>query len=164
MKYAITGHSQGIGKYLFEKLTPDVIGFSRSNGYDITKPEIRRQIIKESNDCTIFINSAPAGYSQTELFIDLLKNWKDQEKTIINVGSRIAELNLVTARLDLLEYQSHKLILKNMSLLAKDKFKCSVKYKWFGYVGTEKILSKYPNFTDKDYITVEQAANIILSA
>ena len=39
---------------------------------------------------------------------------------------------------------------------------CKVEYKWFGYVGTEKILKKYPHFTSLDYISVDAAANIIL--
>jgi hypothetical protein len=40
---------------------------------------------------------------------------------------------------------------------------CNIKYKWFGYVGTKKILAKYPHFTESDYITEEQAADMILS-
>ena len=40
---------------------------------------------------------------------------------------------------------------------------CKVKYKWFAYVGTEKILKKYPHFNKNDYITEDQAVDIILS-
>jgi hypothetical protein len=35
MKTAMTGHTSGIGLSLFEKLSPNVKGFSRGTGYDI---------------------------------------------------------------------------------------------------------------------------------
>lgn len=162
MKYAITGHSQGIGKCLFEKMSPNVIGFSRSNGYDINSKEDRMRIIEQSKDCDIFINNAESNFAQTYLLIELFKEWKDTNKTIINVGSRISEIVLPKDRLELLEYQSQKLILKNMTSQLQG-FNCQVTYKWFAYVGTEKILKKYPHFTAADYITEEQAVDVILS-
>jgi hypothetical protein len=163
MKYAITGHTSGIGKKLFERLYPNAIGFSKTSGYDIHQKQDRERIIKESFDCDVFINNAPAGFSQTLLFLELHDMWRmDLKKTIINVGSRIAEVNKLSFdRKHLVVYQAEKLILKEMSYRVMGA--CSVKYKWFGYVGTEKILKKYPHFTDKDYITEDQAVDIILS-
>jgi hypothetical protein len=162
MKYAITGHTQGIGKRAFERLNPDVLGFSKSTGYDITTVEGRSKIIDEAKDCDIFINNATDNFGQVELFIDLFRIWKDQSKLIINVGSRIAELLILPdEKLDLLHYQAQKLILKQMSFRVKGK--CKVKYKWFAYVGTEHILKKYPHFIKDDYITEDQAVDIILS-
>lgn len=35
MKYAVTGHTLGIGKAIYEELSPNCIGFSKSTGYDI---------------------------------------------------------------------------------------------------------------------------------
>lgn len=161
MKYAITGHTQGIGKRAFERLSPDIIGFSKSTGYNITTAEGRGKIIEESKDCDIFINNATDDFGQVELFIDLFTAWKDQPKVIINVGSRIAELLILPDnRLNLLNYQAQKLILKQMSFRVKGT--CKVKYKWFAYVGTDKILKKYPHFTATDYITEDQAVDIIL--
>ena len=64
MKIAITGHSRGIGKELFDIFKEDnqVEGFSRSNGYDIST---QHQLISRSiKDCDIFINNAWAGFSQ----------------------------------------------------------------------------------------------------
>ena len=160
--YAITGHTAGIGKRLYERLTPSVIGFSLSTGYDITNPNDRKRIIEESKDCDVFINNATAEFGQTLLFLELFDAWKDQNKTIINVGSRIAEIRMLPKdRQNLLKYQAEKLILKEMSYRVHGM--CKVKYKWFAYVGTEKILKKYPHFTEADYITEDQAADIILS-
>jgi len=163
MKYAITGHTQGIGKSLFNKLTPNCIGFSKSTGYDITDKDCRSDIIKHSYDCDVFINNATEGIGQTLLLIDLFREWKDTDKIIINVGSRIAEFPSAVERYDLLQYQAEKLILKEMALRLKGLEKCEVRYRWLGYVGTEKILCKYPHFTyPDDYITEDEACNIIL--
>ena len=161
--YALTGHTSGIGKCMYERLSSSVIGFSLSNGYDITVKSNRQRIINESKDCDVFINNAPAGFFQTLLFLELFQEWKNNpNKTIINVGSRIAEIKVLPYdRQELLQYQAEKLILKEMTNRAVGL--CNVKYKWFAYVGTEKILKKYPHFTEADYITEKQAVDIILS-
>lgn len=163
-KYALTGHTQGIGEKLFEILSPNVIGFSKSTGYDINKKDDRKRIIKEARDCEVFINNAPAGFGQTYLFLELLNEWKsDSTKTIINVGSRIAEIALSPEAKHLLPYQAEKLILKEMSFKIPEDVKCKVNYRWFAYVGIKRILEKYPHFTEKDYISVDEACRIILS-
>lgn len=163
MKFAVTGHTQGIGKGLYDRLFPNVIGFSKSTGYDITNKSDRNRIIEESQSCDVFVNNATDDFGQTYMLIDLFKAWHNEKKTIINVGSRIAELVILPpTRHDLLEYQSQKLILKEMSKRLKSDT-CIVKYKWFGYVGTDKILAKYPNMTLAEYITIDQAVDIILS-
>ena len=163
MKIAITGHTQGIGKGLFERLSPNAIGFSKSTGYDILKKEDRQRIIREVVDCDVFINNAPAEFGQTYLFLELFEEWKNLNKTIINVGSRIADLRcLPKDRQHLLKYQAEKLILKEMSYRTLGNV-CKVKYRTFAYVGTEKILFKYPHFTVDDYISIDDAVDIILS-
>ena len=163
MKYAITGHTDGVGLGLFQHLSPDAIGFSLSTGYDIRNRSDRIRIIEESEDCDVFINNAPAGFAQTELFIELFESWKYLNKTIINVGSRIAEVDVLPkSHQFLLGYQAEKLVLKEMSRRAVSAT-CKVNYRWFAYVGTPRIIAKYPEFTEKDYISVEQAVNIILS-
>ena len=162
MRIAITGHTAGIGRRFMERF-PDTIGFSRTNGYDITNHLDRQRIVDESGDCGVFINNAAAGYGQTELLLELFKRWRDQDKIIVNVGSRIAQpgVNLHN-HTNLLSYQSQKVILKEMSeRLSKFESSCRVKYTWFGYVGTEYILKKYPHFTTADYITEDQSVDII---
>ena len=159
---AITGHTRGIGKRAFDRLSPNAIGFSKSTGYDITNFADRKRIIEESSNCDIFINNATDGFGQTLLFLELFQAWKHTDKTIINVGSRVAEIKMLPPdRHDLLRYQAEKLILKEMS--SRVNGTCQVKYRWFAYVGTEGILKKYPHFTEQDYITEDQAVDIILS-
>jgi len=162
MKYAITGHTKGIGQGLCQRLGSNAIGFSRSTGYDINNKEDRKRIISQIRDCDVFINNASSGFGQVSMLIDLFKEWKDSNKTIINIGSRITEIKLPEDRLELLEYQSEKLALKQM-VNQLQGYDCQVSYKWFAYVGTERILKKYPHFTSNDYITVQQAIEIILS-
>tara|TARA_B100001057_G_scaffold483013_1_gene559205 strand:- start:646 stop:1140 length:495 start_codon:yes stop_codon:yes gene_type:complete len=82
MKYAITGHTSGIGKALYENYLPNAIGFSRSNGFNIST-DIRK-IIHESKNCDVFINNAQEDFYQTELLYELSKEFKGK---IINIGS-----------------------------------------------------------------------------
>lgn len=166
MKVAITGHTKNIGKHLYEKFSPNSIGFSRSNGYDIKNPNDRKRIINEVRDCDVFVNNAPAGFGQSELCLELWHHWKDLNKIIINVGSRIAEDHVILSLeySHLLEYSMHKRTLKKLSEdLNKINTNVKVKYAWFAYVGTPEILAKYPHFTEKDYITIKHAAEIILN-
>jgi len=82
MKYAVTGHTSGIGKALYENYLPNAVGFSRSNGFNITK-DINK-IIDQSKDCDVFINNAQEGFFQTELLYELSKTFKGK---VINIGS-----------------------------------------------------------------------------
>lgn len=166
LKYAITGHTYGIGAALYNKFLPNAVGFSKSTGYDITTYEARKRIIHEVQDCDVFINNAPAGFGQAEMCLELWYEWKNQHKTIINVGSRIAESSVVLRddNSQFLGYSMHKRTLKTLSEdLSNIPTPLTVKYKWFAYVGTTKILAKYPNFTKDDYITIDEAVEIILS-
>ena len=87
MKVAITGHTQGIGKAIAD-LYPAHIGFSRSNGYDISIDDNLQRIISQSLDCDVFINNAYAGNAQTKLFNMIFSQWQhDVSKTILNLVS-----------------------------------------------------------------------------
>jgi hypothetical protein len=163
MKYAITGHTSGIGKAVFESCK-DAIGFSKSQGYNILLAQDRKKIIEQTQDCDVFINNAHDGFGQTYMLLDLFHSWKNTNKTIINVGSKIAEDTTVLKNYEhLLEYQIQK---KSLRILHNDlvnlKTNLKLKYVYFGYVGTERILKKYSNMSKDQYITVDEAVNIIL--
>lgn len=165
MKYAITGHTQGVGKKAYERLSPNIIGFSLSTGYDINDPMARKKILEQSMDCDVFINNATDNFAQTYMFLDIVEAWYNlPEKTIINVGSRIAEIRLLPeSHRHLSYYHAEKSALKQFSNQYSMTAKCKISYRWFAYVGTKKILRKYPHFTASDYITEDQAVDIILS-
>jgi NADP-dependent 3-hydroxy acid dehydrogenase YdfG len=86
MKIAITGNTDGVGKSIFEKLIKefDVLGLSRSNGYDIKNVD---EIIEQIEDCDVFINNAFEKNYQTLLFEKLFNKWKFSPKIIINMNS-----------------------------------------------------------------------------
>jgi hypothetical protein len=91
MNIAITGHTQGLGQVFFKYFqSHKVIGFSRSNGYNIANPEDRNKILDEIKDADIFINNAYNNYddSQLQLLISVYELWKDTNKIIVNISSR----------------------------------------------------------------------------
>lgn len=90
MKVAITGHSRGIGKAIADLYYSDeVIGFSRSNGYDISSAETINKIINQSIDCDVFVNNAYHDFAQCDLLEGIFSQWKDDpSKTIVNIISR----------------------------------------------------------------------------
>lgn len=98
MKIAITGHTKGLGLELVNLLSIDheIIGFSRSNGYDIEK--FYDVIVDKSLNCDVFINNAYSSNKQLDIFNRLMTYWgKDLTKTIVNIGSRAKYINYVTA-------------------------------------------------------------------
>jgi hypothetical protein len=165
LKYAITGHTRGVGKAVYDKVDPDnIIGFSTSTGYDINKREDRDRIVQESFDCDVFINNASDNFGQLYMFLDMLKVWRAlPDKKIINIGSRTAEITLPLSHYHLLYVHAEKVALKAVTNQLAPNTKCKVDYRWFPAVGTDAMLAKYPYWTHEDYITPERAADIILS-
>ena len=87
MKIAITGHTKGIGKACADLLGQEheIVGLSRSNGFDIQQTNMCAMKIVP---CDVFINNAYISVFQSRLFEVVFKHWKDNPKTIINLGSR----------------------------------------------------------------------------
>lgn len=159
MLYAITGHTAGIGKGIADSVSH--IGFSRLNGYDITKQDDRKRIIAESKDCDVFINNACDKFGQSDLLLEYWHTYRAETKTIINVGSVIADMWVTPDRADLLSYQMYKKSLKQLVIdLQAQPSELNIKYVSFGYVGTPRILCKYPGL--KGYITLNEAVRKIL--
>jgi len=90
VKIAVTGHTSGIGlaiKNFMIAQGHDVRGFSRTNGYDISKDGTLEQIVDECKDVDIFFNNAYFDFQQTKLLYSLYQSWKDQRRTIVNIGT-----------------------------------------------------------------------------
>jgi NAD(P)-dependent dehydrogenase (short-subunit alcohol dehydrogenase family) len=91
MKIIVTGHTRGLGKGIYDYFSKDneVVGFSKSNGFDITDSGCRTQIVNASKDADIFVNNAHANGDSAQLHLlkDIYELWKHQDKIIINVGS-----------------------------------------------------------------------------
>ena len=84
MKFAVTGTSQGLGKYLAERYNAQC--FSRDHGYDITTAAGRKKIVENAN-FDVFINNARCGFAQTELLYTLYEEFKDTNKIVVSIGS-----------------------------------------------------------------------------
>lgn len=84
MKIGITGHSDFLGKGLFDFLSKnhEVIGFSRSNGYDLKN---YKKILDDVKDMDVFINNTYHPEYQQKIFEELFEKWKDKDKTIFNI-------------------------------------------------------------------------------
>lgn len=94
MKIGITGHTSGLGKAfadMFEQAGYEVIGFSRSNGYNIT--EKIDDIVNESKDLDMFINNAYAYWAQSELLKRMVAEWEGTDKVIVNISSKMSLLS-----------------------------------------------------------------------
>jgi len=110
MKIGITGHSEFLGRELFQTLKKDydVFGFSRSNGYDL---ENYKSFINEINDLDVFINNTYHPIYQQKMFEELFEMWKYENKTIFNI---LTSAIFNDVHLD--EYRQSKLNLQKSSL------------------------------------------------
>lgn len=96
MKVAVTGHTKGIGLSLFEYFQQDgntCLGFSRTNGYNISDKDNRTKIVEESSNCDIFVNNAYSNFDDSQLYLlqSIYNKWAGQDKLIINISSRITD-------------------------------------------------------------------------
>jgi hypothetical protein len=118
IKIAITGHTKGLGAEITKHFGKEheVLGFSRTNGYDIKSPSDREKIINESIDADIFINLVHNYYHQTDILFELFKVWENKNKLIINISSVVADReSWGQDRLDLIEYKNQKRALESMA-------------------------------------------------
>lgn len=93
MKIALTGDSSGFGPYVrkaLEKLGHEVLGISRTNGYDLSTELGRRLALEASSDCDVFINNSCAGGWQPQVLKEWIMKYYNQNKTVINISSNIA--------------------------------------------------------------------------
>ena len=156
MKIAITGHTKGIGKAiadLYKEQENEVIGFSRSTGYDISSVETINNIITQSIDCDVFINNAYHDFAQCDLLEGIFDKWKDDpNKTIVNIISR-AKYGLGKAKF----YGQTKIELytKAKKMMFSDK-RCRIININPGYVKTDMVAH-----VDVKMLTTEQLANMI---
>lgn len=95
MKVAITGHTSGIGRALYDlyqKQGHEVIGFSRSNGYDISQNNDFMSIVSQAITCDVFFNNAFAEFAQFEFLYTIHPYWvNDLSKTHVVIGSNSAD-------------------------------------------------------------------------
>jgi NADP-dependent 3-hydroxy acid dehydrogenase YdfG len=115
-KIGITGHSSGIGQAIYDYFSPfnEVLGFSRSNGYDLTDPVKYKEVVSILENCDIVINNAyntNCRFLQTDIlnhFID--KNLYDSSKCIVTIGSMSKYVN---RNINFNRYASSKVLIED---------------------------------------------------
>jgi hypothetical protein len=84
-KIIITGHTNGVGKAIYDKFTEiscrEIVGMSRSNGYDIEKDFDK--IVEEASGAELFINNAYRDSQQ----LKLVEALKDKVDMMVVMGS-----------------------------------------------------------------------------
>lgn len=91
-KIAVTGHTKGIGKSIVDLFSLNnfhIMGFSRSNGYDIGEEKSRTSIIEQLDNVDIFINNAYHPQGQTFLLAEVIKKFSGTDKIIVNISSKM---------------------------------------------------------------------------
>jgi NAD(P)-dependent dehydrogenase (short-subunit alcohol dehydrogenase family) len=92
-KIIITGHTRGIGKAIYDKFKEvscrEVVGMSRSNGYDIEADFDK--IVAEAEGCELFINNAYCENQQLRL-VEALKDKVDMMVVMGSVSRLYPEL------------------------------------------------------------------------
>jgi short-subunit dehydrogenase len=94
MNIAVTGHTSGIGLAIFNAFAQanhNVVGFSRTNGYDIG--DSIDSILEQSLHCDMFVNNAYHEFGQNKILEKLLTYWKGTDKYIINISSNIVNMH-----------------------------------------------------------------------
>lgn len=164
MKIVITGHTSGLGKTLYDKLSNDheVLGLSRENGHDLSLDLCPFLI----DNFDVYINNAYYSYAQVDLLYQIFHKNKYRDCTIINIGSVSADGNKDTVN----EYAIHKAALeKACSQLQLIDTECRVVHVKLGRMNTPMTdhRSEYPRM-DTEYVAesiewiMKQPKNILV--
>ena len=85
---AVIGHTRGIGKAivdLYKGKGFEVLGMSRSNGYDMTTEQ--EKIVDAVKNCALVVINAHAGRSQLNLLKDMYGRYHNDKKKIAVITS-----------------------------------------------------------------------------
>ena len=142
MKVAITGHTRGFGNSLYEIFKShehDVLGFSRSNGFDISNNSIKEKIVDEVKGFDVFINNAYHSQGQLDVLNAILECWDNTGKIVVNISSLIVYKESPHFAGEIALYRDSKIKLNNI-----------IK----NYKGSVKILNVMPGLMNTDFYLI----------
>jgi len=84
-KICIIGHTKGIGKAIADVSKFEVIGLSRSNGYDLSGS--LENILNKLDDCEYIVINAYAGNNQLELLKRIYNKYQNENKKVAVITS-----------------------------------------------------------------------------
>jgi hypothetical protein len=145
MKIGITGHTRGLGLAISQHMISqdhEVIGFSRSTGYDISIEEHRNKIIDIAKTCDIFFNNAHDELAQCHFLTAL-----SDSVSVITSGSMASEYTDISG--DNAQYRISKQQIQQIHVMMKR--------------GTSKpmLLLRMGYLEDKDEISTISYSDII---
>lgn len=143
MKFALTGHTQGLGRALanaIELSGHSYIGFSRSNGFDLQKPSTIARILEQAQDSDVFINNAFHEWAQIDLLYALFESWQDKNRVIVNISSNSGDgTKNYIHKYAVIKYALDK---ASAQLNNIQDAKCRVLNFRPGWIATERIIEK----------------------
>lgn len=163
MRIAITGHTSGIGLAIFNlfKDTNEILGFSRSNGFNIKDVD---PIVESIVDADIFINNAYYEYQQCVLLQKINNMWAGTNRQIINIGSTCVHYPRLEQDLDSepWPYRDHKSALEKLFRhLVKQENSCRLHLINPGAVDTDMI--KHISCTKLEPLSVAIAVQTVIN-
>lgn len=115
LQVGVTGHTSGLGKAIFNFYSQEhsVLGFSRSNGYDLRDWSTMQKVIDQTANCDLIFSNAKPDFFQTVFLYEFVKRNNFRPK-IVSIGSRIIDVD-VDPRLDvgINLYKTQKMALQN---------------------------------------------------
>lgn len=158
LKIALTGHSSGFGPYLktaLEDLGHDVVGFSRSNGFDLSTGAGRDLAFALAHDCDVFINNSYAGGCQATILSEWLLHFYDYPKKIINISSNLALIEHPVEAVR--DHRDSKRVLNLMHEFSKigTPSKCTSELVSWGYWASHEFTKHHPELLTN--MTIDEA-------
>ena len=91
-RIAITGHTRGIGKALWDRLEErgfELRGYSKSTGYNLQRVSTCKKVVQDVVDwnADVFINNAYIPDNQVRLLYLLYEHWEGKPRLIVNCGA-----------------------------------------------------------------------------
>lgn len=157
-KIVITGNTSGIGKQIQYRLKTagyEVLGLSKSNGFDLADTSKVVQAILDFDPDVVF-NNAYHPEGQLKLLTHLHALWTGRQKVIINTGSVAAYVPGYPNKEYLKAKKAQRDYIIQASFTYPYKNMCRLHNVSFGFVNTKFIASNAPQF-----IYAAEAARIL---
>jgi len=168
-KIAITGHTRGIGKELYQRLFDrgfELKGFSQSNGYNLQRVSTCKKVVSEIVDwnADVFVNNAYIPDNQVRLLYLMYEQWQNKPRLIINLSATSSDSITNFSQMGYNEnwtpYVSDKARLDWASLQLANMFKqgkCRVSLVKPGFVDTDST-AMFKEFAEDYMMTADSVA------
>ena len=168
-RIAITGHTRGIGKELWNRLEErgfELKGFSKSTGYNLQRVSTCKKVVQEVVDwnADVFINNAYVPDNQVRLLYLMYEHWENKPRLIVNLSATSSDSITNFSQMGYNEnwtpYVSDKARLDWASLQLANMYKhgkCRVSLVKPGFVDTDST-AMFKGFAEEYMMTADSVA------